>query len=103
MPVVDSNMIAWPEISHHILWFEASSVAVAYINCQGGTRSLATAGKLKQILYWTELHGSALSPVYILGMVSWQHLDQREWFLHMEVFQSLNHKREMPEVDLPVF
>lgn len=49
-----------------------SAIALAYINQQGGTRSLLAALEFSWILDCAELHVPALSVVHILGVHNWQ-------------------------------
>lgn len=73
-------------------------MAVAYINHQEGIRSLATAREVEKILSWVELQNPALFAIYIPDVDNWktdvlsqQHLDPRDWFLQLEVFQNQCH------------
>lgn len=89
----DLAVSAAPDVlqKDHLFWILSdNATTVVYINHQGGTRRLATARVVDQILPLEELHFTAMSTWYIPGITNCQedflyrkHLDPREWSLHM--------------------
>ncbi|XP_044151545.1 nuclear pore complex protein Nup155 [Bufo gargarizans] len=84
-----------------------NSTAVAYLNHQGGTRSVMALREASQILRWAEDHVPVLSAVHIPGVDNWaadflsrQLVDPGEWSLHPEVFHQLCLRWGAPDVDL---
>lgn len=88
-------------------------LVVAYIICQGGTRSHAAQEESDLILSWAELHILAVFTffcMYIHGMENWQadflrpqQLNLGEWALHLEVFAEICLWWWMPGVVLIAF
>ncbi|XP_040286209.1 dynein heavy chain 8, axonemal [Bufo bufo] len=84
-----------------------NSTAVAYLNHQGGTRSVMALREASRILRWAETHVPVLSAMHIPGVDNWaadflsrQLVDPGEWSLHPEVFLQLCHRWGTLDVDL---
>ncbi|CAJ0930814.1 unnamed protein product [Ranitomeya imitator] len=84
-----------------------NATAVAYINTQGGTCSMAAMNEVGYILRWAEENRSMISAVHIPGVDNWeadflsrQGLDSEEWSLHPEIFHQICCRWGTPDVDL---
>ncbi|CAJ0964903.1 unnamed protein product [Ranitomeya imitator] len=84
-----------------------NTTAVAYINRQGGTRSMAAMNEVGYILSWAEENRSMISAVHIPGVDNWeadflsrQGLDSGEWSLHPEIFHQICCRWGTPDADL---
>ncbi|XP_073406275.1 uncharacterized protein [Dendrobates tinctorius] len=84
-----------------------NTTAVAYINRQGGTRSLPLMSIAGKILEMAEVHLLSLSALHIRGVdnsradyLSRQALYQGEWVLSRHVFEMIASEWGRPEIDL---